>query len=214
MRARHFALVPAAGRSTRMKEPKLLLPLGGQPLILHTIGAWQRSRVDRIVVVVRPDDIALAEIVRGNFPGVELVIPITSPPDMRASLQAALHHIEQAFAPTTRDAFLVAPADMPSLSAPIIDRLIGQHEANQSDRILTPTLAGRRGHPVLVPWPLSSEVHSLQPDGGLNTIVRRYPPELVRCEDLVAASEYPFADIDTPEEYGEIARDKLHEPKP
>ena len=61
---RTFALIPAAGHSTRMGQPKLLLPLAGQPLILHTIAAWQQSRVDRIVVVVRPGDEALAEVVR------------------------------------------------------------------------------------------------------------------------------------------------------
>src|ERR1043165_1578126 len=57
---RCFALVPAAGYSVRMGEPKLLLPVAGRPLIEHTLEAWQRSQVDRIVVVIRPGDQALA----------------------------------------------------------------------------------------------------------------------------------------------------------
>ena len=71
--SRSFALIPAAGHSTRMGQPKLLMPLGDRPLILHTIDAWKRSRVNRIVVVVRPGDDALAEVVRSA--GVELVMP-------------------------------------------------------------------------------------------------------------------------------------------
>src|SRR3954447_6428415 len=109
MTARHFAIVPAAGNSARMGTPKLLLPLAGRPLIAHVIEAWERSSVDRIVVVIRPDDKALAEAVKSNVqspiskvdvpatldPGpwtldssasrVDLVIPAISPPDMKAS---------------------------------------------------------------------------------------------------------------------------------
>jgi molybdenum cofactor cytidylyltransferase len=208
MTPRHFALVPAAGHSTRMRDPKLLLPLAGRPLILHTLAAWQRSRVDQIIVVVRPGDAALAEIVTSaGASKIDVVIPAAPPPDMKASLQAALRHIDKEFAATASYAFLVAPADMPRLSAPIIDRLIARHIANSSRKILAPILAGRRGHPVLFPWRVASEVHALRDDEGLNTIVRRYPPELVPCEDLVAAGEYPFADVDTPEDYGRLMND-------
>jgi molybdenum cofactor cytidylyltransferase len=38
--ARAFAIIPAAGESRRMGEPKLLLPVNGRPLIAHTISAW------------------------------------------------------------------------------------------------------------------------------------------------------------------------------
>jgi molybdenum cofactor cytidylyltransferase len=206
MTACHFALIPAAGHSTRMREPKLLLPLAGQPLILHTIAAWQRSRVDCVVVVIRPGDEALTQLVRTA--GVEIVIPDSPPPDMKASLRAALRHIEQEFAPTTNDAFLVAPADMPQLSAGIINRLIAEHRADSGQKILAPTLSGRQGHPVLFPWPLAKEVDALGPDEGLNAIVHRHPPVLVACEDLVAANEYPFADIDTPEDFQQMTNDK------
>ena len=212
MTSRHFALIPAAGHSSRMGEPKLLLPVDGRPLVVHTIAAWQRSHVHRIVVVVRPGDDALADVIRGALDsmtmGVDLVTPGTPPPDMKASLQMALQHVERKYAPTATDAFLVAPADMPQLSAPIIDRLIALHAANSSNKILAPSLSGRRGHPVLFPWPLASEVQALKAEEGLNAIVHRYPPNLVPCEDLVASDEYPFADIDTPEDYQQITNDK------
>jgi molybdenum cofactor cytidylyltransferase len=202
MTRRYFALIPAAGHSTRMRGAKLLMPLNGRPLILHTIAAWQHSRVDQIVIVVRPDDRALADTVQSS--NIQVVVPESPPPDMKASLQAALKHVARQHAPTADDAFLVAPADMPRLSPAIIDRLIAQHGTNSGRKILAPTLAGRRGHPVLFPWTFSSQVHALAADEGLDAIVHRYPPMLVACEDLVQESEYPFADIDTPEDYERI----------
>jgi molybdenum cofactor cytidylyltransferase len=201
MPSRYFALVPAAGYSSRMGQPKLLMALAGQPLIVCTLAAWQKSDVNRIVVVVRPGDAPLANVVQSAGSRVNVVIPRMPPPDMKASLQAALKHVEQNDAPTANDAFLVAPADMPRLSPAIIDRLIARHRADVSKAILTPTLHEKRGHPVLFPWPLAREVFDLGPDEGLDAVVRRHTPILVPCEDLIAPGEYPFADIDTPEDY-------------
>src|SRR5207249_3730723 len=98
------------------------------------------------------------------------------PPDMKASLQAALKHIERQHAPNRSDAFLVAPADMPRLSTAIIDRLVERHAAGQEATILVPTIAGRRGHPVLFPWSLAEEVFALAADEGLNVLVEKHQP--------------------------------------
>ncbi|MEZ6078052.1 MAG: NTP transferase domain-containing protein [Pirellulaceae bacterium] len=54
-----FAIVPAAGRSRRMGQSKLLLPWRGTTVIEHVIEAWLRSRVTQVVVVARRDDLEL-----------------------------------------------------------------------------------------------------------------------------------------------------------
>ena len=194
---RSFAIVPAAGHSTRMGRPKLLLPIAGRPLILHTLAAWQASRVMRIVVVVRPDDELLAEVVRAT--GVDLAIPPIAPPDMKASINYGLKHIEQTYFPAEADAWLVAPADMPGLSPLIINRLIDE-AAVKPDRVIIPTLGGRRGHPVLLPWPLTARASQLAEGQGLATLIDGANPLLLPCDALDAAPTRAFADIDTPEE--------------
>src|SRR5690242_2503495 len=98
MAGRYFAIVPAAGSSSRMGEPKLLLPVSGQPLIARTLAAWERSRVDRIITVVRPGDEQLAAAVnqfkvQSSKFKVETVTPTVSPPDMKVSIQMALRQI-------------------------------------------------------------------------------------------------------------------------
>ena len=178
-----------------MGEPKLLLPIGGRPLIEHTIAAWKASRVERVVVVVRGDDEALANCVRAA--GAELCLPPAPPPDMKTSLAWGLAHIAEHYQPTVDDVWLVAPADMPGLSPRVIEALLA---AEVPGRILIPTLAGRRGHPVLLPWPLAAEVSQLGPDEGLRDLVGRHDPLLVACDEVETQRETPFADLDTPAE--------------
>ena len=56
-----IAVIPARLRSTRL-EDKLLLPLGGKPLILHTLEQAKKARgVDRVIVAA--DDAKVVKIV-------------------------------------------------------------------------------------------------------------------------------------------------------
>ena len=50
------AVVPAAGSSTRMGQDKLFAPLGGVPVLIHTLRALESCpSVGAIIVVTRPD---------------------------------------------------------------------------------------------------------------------------------------------------------------
>lgn len=210
MVSRYFGFVPAAGHSRRMGRPKLLLPLAGRALVLHTIEAWRRSGVERTIVVVRPGDDALFTVLReaaADWPNVDIVVPEVAPPDMKESLKAAVRHVEGCYKPGLDDAFLVAPADMPKLSAAIIGKLIGQHRDRGKHQIIAPTIAGRRGHPVLFPWGLAAELFRLGDDEGLKTIVERHEVRWVEVDDLVSADEQAFADVDTPEEYERLVKE-------
>src|SRR4051812_24822089 len=129
MSSRFFAIVPAAGQSTRMGRPKLLLPVGGRTMIEKTLFAWQASQVDKIVAVVRPDDEQLAALCRSC--GAEVVVPPVAPPEMKDSIRWGLKHVEAMFAPVPQDAWLLAPADMPNLSHRIINRLLDAHEPDR-----------------------------------------------------------------------------------
>jgi len=216
MSSRYFALIPAAGHSTRMGRPKLLLPLSGKPLIIHTINAWLSAKAVRVLVVIRPGDDELAAAVRdaaasqgSSQDRVEIVVPQFPPPDMKASLQVAIAHLQQTDQPGDDDAFLVAPADMPHLMPEIINRLLERHQRGSKQEILAPTISQQRGHPVLFPWCFAAHVFQLREHEGLNAIVEREPSELIACDDLKVADESPFADIDTPEQYNEITSKNL-----
>ncbi len=55
------AVIVAAGQSTRMGRPKLLIPLCGIPVLTHTLTAFDRSSVSEIIVVASDQTIPLFE---------------------------------------------------------------------------------------------------------------------------------------------------------
>ena len=122
---RFFAIVPAAGRSARMGQPKLLLPWGERTLIEHVLATWRASGVTNTTIVVHPADTELAD--KCHRAGVEVVTPPHPPADMKASIGHALAHVAARFTPCDADAWLVAPADMPGVSAPLINQVIAAH---------------------------------------------------------------------------------------
>jgi molybdenum cofactor cytidylyltransferase len=210
MPTRTFAILPAAGHSRRIGRPKLLLPLAdGRALIEHVLSAWRASSVDEIVVVIRRDDAPLARLCAG--PCTTIVQPGVDPPDMKASIAAGIDHLREARQPTDADAWLVAPADMPLLTALSIDAVIAAYRqqlaerdaanANSSPRIVVPHHAGRRGHPVLLPWSIAAELDALGTDEGLKQLIARHPLLTIDVADAGI-----LTDVDTPEDYARLAR--------
>jgi molybdenum cofactor cytidylyltransferase len=196
---RVFAVIPAAGTSTRMGEPKLLLPFRGRPLVEHLLTAVSNSSVARTVIVVRPGDTALIDFCR-QF-AVEVVIPESSPPDMKASVQSALFHIESHYEPRPHDAWLLAPADMPRLSAGVVQQVVLAHDPN-NPRIILPIHHGKRGHPVLIPWQWASLVQQLPPHEGVNALTRSLPVWELTCDRASVLD-----DIDNADDYRRLLAD-------
>ena len=117
-----YAIIPAAGSSTRMGCDKLLLPWGPSTLIEQVLSAWFASRVGRVIVVVRPDDTRLRDCCHAA--GAEVVIPEVPPSEMKVSVQLGLRYVQQRYSPQPTDVWLLAPADMPRLSPRVINRLL------------------------------------------------------------------------------------------
>ena len=211
MKPRAFAIVPAAGHSVRMGQPKLLIDLAGKPLVRHVLDAWRQSKVEAIVVVMRQDDAALAAVVAAA--GAGIVMPATDPPDMKSSIRCGLEFIELTYQPQPHDVWLVAPADMPGLSPKVIDLLIAGAE-EMPGRILIPTLAGLSGHPVLLPWPLAKAVENLHENEGLNALLAAHDPLLLPCDVVADETNTAFADLDTPDDLASFREQAKKRPPP
>lgn len=190
---RSFAIVPAAGHSRRMGTPKLLLPWGDSTVLAHTLAAWRAATVTRTIVVVRRNDEPTAEVVRQC--GAVLVQPTADPPEMKDSIRAALEEVRVREQPTSSDVWLLAPADMPWLAPSVVATLLAAHDP-ETPRILVPEADGRRGHPVLFPWPLAAEVATLGADEGVNALLDRHG-----WTPLPVPSPGIHGDLDTPEDY-------------
>ncbi len=192
-----FAIIPAAGESRRMGQPKLLLPWGRWTVIEQVLSAWHASDVTQIVAVVHPDDQPLAE--RCGAGGAIVVRPDEPPAEMKDSIRLGLERAA-AFGPHPDDAWLVAPADLPGLAPGVIDRVLAAYAASLSrpgaPRIWVPRCGAKRGHPVLFSWALAAEVSRLAAGEGLNALVDRHDVGYVEVERTAIAD-----DLDTPEDY-------------
>ncbi len=190
------AIVPAAGRSERMGRPKLILPIRGMPLIARVVIALRDGGASRVVVVApsRLEPGAIAVIEAAESQGAEVVIPEQPTLDMRASVELGLERLAEGLEPT---ALLLTPGDIPGLMREAVARVI-EASIGSPGRIIVPRHAGRRGHPLLLPWPLATEIPRLRPGVGINTLLADHS-ELIHFVEI----EDPglFEDLDTPDDY-------------
>jgi len=194
-----YAIIPAAGESRRMGKPKLLLPWKQGRIIDAVLQAWSASQVDQVVVTVRADNRALQKQCLQH--DVEVVVPEQPPIDMKRSVLYGVDYIRRRYLPADADSLLLAPADMPELSAPLIDILLAAHDP-ADPRLLAPDVDGQRGHPLLIPWQLAGEIRRLEEEEGINKLWDRLPMALVDADQPGA-----LQDIDTPEEYQQQRQD-------
>ena len=196
--SRMFAVVPAAGLSRRMGQPKLLLTLVGVPIIERLLQALDHPAITSRTVVVRSVDLPLqTEVTRL---GGSLVVPAFDPPDMRTSVSLALDAIGREFSPRDDDGWLLVPADHPVLDRALIESLLACWHSDHP-RILVPRCGTRRGHPTLFRWSLAHEVARIPDDRGLNWLLREHADEVT---EFPVEGDSALTDLDTPEDYARL----------
>ncbi|MBD3672605.1 MAG: NTP transferase domain-containing protein [Planctomycetaceae bacterium] len=196
--SRLFVVIPAAGHSRRMGEPKLLIDLGGKPVIVRLLDALlSSSDVHRIVVVVRRSDEGLLEILEEySDDRVTVLTPEFDPPEMRDSVELALAALDLREDPRPDDSWALIPADHPLIAAETFQALCRSWKESSAE-ILKPSIHQQGGHPTFFRWSLADEVSNLPADQGLNAVVRADPE---RVEERISDAEELLFDLDTPED--------------
>jgi molybdenum cofactor cytidylyltransferase len=190
------AVVPAAGHSTRMGRPKLSLPLGDRTVLEHVVVALRDGGADRVVVVVGPHVPELVPLAEAA--GADVCRLAEPTPDMRATVECGLRWVEEHLRPQVTDAWLLAPADHPTLDPGVVRELCTAFLRDPSHSILVPTFGDRRGHPALVGWRHVEGIRALPADRGINAYFREHASAV--CEVPVASAGV-LCDLDTPEDY-------------
>jgi molybdenum cofactor cytidylyltransferase len=196
-----YGLIPAAGTSTRMGRPKLLLPLGDRTVLEWVLAAIRQAGIEQTLVVAGPHVPQLVTLAAAA--GAHSLLLTEQTPDMRATIERGLCWLQDRFGPRPEDAFLLAPADHPTLHAGVI-RLLTQARNEHPDKsIFLPTFGSRRGHPTLIGWPHVAGIQAHPPKEGLNSYLRRCANE---THEIVADDPDVLCDLDTPEEYEALRR--------
>ena len=146
-----FALgvvILAAGSSSRMGRPKLLLPWGETTVVGHLIEQWKQAGARQIAVVCAADaPAAQAELDRLRFPRENRIINPAPERGMFSSIQCAanwpgwkagLSH------------WIITLGDQPHLRAETLRTLV-EFGAAHPGKICQPLRQGRRRHPVRLP---------------------------------------------------------------
>jgi molybdenum cofactor cytidylyltransferase len=200
------AIVPAAGESRRMGRPKLLLRLGERSVIARVVTALRKGGVHRVIVVTPPLDAPGGEDVgrEAAGAGAELVVPDIQPPDMRTSFELALTILEADG--DEPEMVLLTPADCPALTPTTVAVVIQRARAHP-DGIVVPTVDGRRGHPVALPWECAREVRGLPRGVGVNALVTTLAHTII---EVAVDDPGAVADLDSPDDYRRWA--EVHPP--
>ncbi len=188
------AIILGAGRATRFgagpTETKVVAEFAGKPLIRIVSEAALASRARPVVVVIGHAAEKTAAVLDGL--GVQLAYA----PDFRAGLSRSLQ-AGVAAAPKAAAGAVVLLADMPSISARLIDRLIDAFATATEPLAVVPTYAGRRGNPVLIGRKLFAAVSGLEGDCGARQILAAAAEGIIECPVEDASI---FVDIDTRED--------------
>jgi molybdenum cofactor cytidylyltransferase len=194
-----FALLPAAGKSTRMGRPKLSLPLGNGTVLEYAVGAIRRAGVSHVLVVVGPQVPELAELAAAAGASVLQLTEETA--DMRASVEAGLRWLEECFHPSAGAGWLLCPADHPTLDSAVVGRLLEARRAAPDSSIVVPTFQSRRGHPALLDWSHVPGIEALPAGAGLNVYLRQHAGQTL---EVPVESASVLWDLDTPEDYDRV----------
>ena len=181
------AIVLAAGRGTRFgPAPKLLATLDRAPLVRHAVEAACHAAVSSVLVVTGHRAGEIETAVR-DLP-IEIVANPAYADGLSTSLKAGF-----AALPDGCEAAIVLLGDMPRVDAALIDRLIAAWLEAGRPAAAIPTLAGRRGNPVLLSQVLASEISRLTGDTGAGALLRGRADVL----EVPVETEAVAVDIDT-----------------
>ena len=187
------AVILAAGASTRMGTQKLLLPLGGEPLVRRAVRQVCDAGFDDLLVVLGSeheqtlaalDGLAVRHVVNADFAS-----------GMGSSFRAAVEQLPDS------TAAMFALADQPFVTTSEYRSVLDTYREHQSpivsvrygEVMAPPHLFAREFFPALAR--LQHGARSLLLQHTERTVILRFPPDLL-------------VDIDTPEDY-ELAKSRL-----
>jgi molybdenum cofactor cytidylyltransferase len=187
------AIVLAAGGSSRMGQPKQLLPLGGQPMVRCVVDAVCSAGLRQVLVVVG----AHAQTVMGALAGlpVDIVVNPAWPEGMSTSLRAGLNAVRSEIR-----AVLIVLADQPALTPDLVQALLARYRTTGAP-IVAPFYGGRRGNPVLFDRALFPELAALEGDQGGRLLLIKYHEQVAPLEIKDPAL---IVDVDTLQDYERI----------
>lgn len=172
------------------EQNKLLLDVGGHPVLTRVLRAVAGASVAEIIVVTGAQHERVASLVVR-----EGLARTVHNPDFSSGMASSIRRGIQA-APEDAKGYLLCPGDLPLLSGRTVERLCRTFAAQPHPCIVAPTYEGQQGHPVLFSSSFREALLGLEGDRGARGLLHRDDAPLTR---LPVADGGILQDVDTPE---------------
>ncbi len=182
-----FAIVLAAGASTRFGSPKQLVRIAGRPLLHAAVTRASEIAGNALLVVLGSSAAELAPLLKHS--AGTIVINQDWREGLASSIRAGIARLPGACAGA-----LLLLADQPAVSAEDLKRLAAAWR-RQPLHVAAALHEGGLGLPAIFPRTLFNELLRLRGEAALRVLLRRHAERLVRVAMPSAA-----IDIDTPED--------------
>lgn len=189
-------LILAAGFSSRMKDFKPLMKIGGLSPLEILINHFRSAGVEDIFVVTGFNADVISNFLADK--GVRILYNENFEQGMFTSVQTGV----KAASENGNDCFLLTPVDIP-LIPPYIIKAVLNRQYKTPDSFVVPCYEGKKGHPLSIPADYAQEILTDAGEQGMKSITSRHEDKMVyletNCESIIL-------DMDTQEAYAELVR--------
>ena len=191
-----WAVVLAAGTSSRLGQPKQLLDLGGEPILNHVLRAAVMSPLGGTVLVLGHEARAIGSAV-GNFGQIPVINPDFAE-GQSTSLKAGI-----AALPPTATAALILLSDQPLVTPTLIGQVIDRFvEGGRMDRFVQTRYGDIPAPPVLIGRDWFHALRGISGDHGARDLIHDHRDRV----DFVESHDDVPLDVDTMDDYRELLR--------
>lgn len=191
------AVLLAAGESRRMGPVnKLLLPIGGVPLLRRAVLTLLASELQEVIVVLGHEGDQAHALIR------DLGVTVVYNDKYAEGQMTSVHRGVGALVRPCRG-IMIGLADQPLLTAEDVDSAIDAFLDRKRGSILVPTYRGQRGNPIVVAAEHRAEMLAGERHLGCKRLIERNP-DLVTTLEM--DNDHCVFDVDTPEDYAESQR--------
>ena len=190
MKTAVWAIILAAGKSTRMQKQKLLLPYHSETIIGKVVKTAMHAVNHDVVVVLGSHSEEVRRQI--NNPKLTFIVNSNYETGMLSSVICGFNAL-----PESAGAAMLFLGDQPQIPEFVPLQLIAASD-NTEKGIIIPAFSGKRGHPVFIETKYKQEIENLNPAIGLKGLMEKFSNDVFEME---CQAPEVLRDIDTPGDY-------------
>lgn len=190
-------LILAAGEASRMGEPKQLLEIDGQAMLVRIMQQAKQSKARKVHCVLGAHAAQILPIVS------DFTVNIINNAKWKLGIGSSIAQGVKTIQSSTEkpDGIMVLLADQPEVSQQFLDDMIHLFQENPN-AIVASQYGVKLGVPAIFPTSSWEQLQRIEPSNGAQKLINTFEPVI----GYTAAGQ--LHDIDTPEEYQQYIKNQ------